>query len=107
MSWLVSVSDKAGRELDGIYDYISKTLMSPISAASLTDKIEKEILSLDFMPLRYPLYDAEPWHSRGVRYFPVSSYLIFYSVNEEARTVTVHRVIYGGRDIASDLEKED
>lgn len=107
MSWLVSVSDRAGRELDGIYDYIAKKLMSPISAASLTEKIEKEILSLETMPMRYPLYDAEPWHSRDVRYFSVASYLIFYSVNEIDRTVTVHRVIYGGRDIASDLEKED
>lgn len=107
MRYKITVLTSAKNELRRVYSYIANNLSNPTSAVKIYRQAIKEIHSLETMPLRYPLYDAEPWHSRGVRYFSVSSYLIFYSVNEETRTVTVHRVIYGGRDIASDLEKED
>ena len=37
----------------------------------------------------------------GLRYFPVGSYLVFYSVGEGV--IDVRRVLHGARDIDSDL----
>ena len=65
----------------------------------------KEIRSLNEMPMRYRLYDDEPWHSQGVRFFPVNNYLVFYLPDETKTTVHIVRIIYGVRDIKKQLSK--
>ncbi len=64
----------------------------------------KEIRSLEEMPMRYRLYD-EPWRSQGLRFFPVNNYLVFYITNETERSVTIVRIMYGGRDISRQLSE--
>lgn len=32
-------------------------------------RVEPEIHTLDEMPMRFRLYDEEPWHSAGLRFF--------------------------------------
>ena len=63
----------------------------------------KSIRSLEEMPMRYRLYDDEPLHSQGVRFFPVDNYLIFYKTNEEESIVNIVRIMYGRRDINKQL----
>jgi plasmid stabilization system protein ParE len=46
------MTDRALRDLDGIYQYIAKALMEPGVARGLIDEIESGILSLDSMPHR-------------------------------------------------------
>ena len=41
------------------------------------------IRKLDTMPNRNRLYEEEPWHSRGLRFFPVGNYLVFYKTDDE------------------------
>lgn len=65
----------------------------------------EEIRSLNEMPMRYRLYDDEPWHSQRVRFFPVNNYLVFYLPDETKTTVHVVRIIYGGRDIKKQLSE--
>ncbi len=65
----------------------------------------KEIRSLNEMPMRYRLYDDEPWHSQGVRFFPVNNYLVFYLPDETKTTVHIVRIIYGVRDIKKQLSE--
>ncbi len=57
------------------------------------------------MPMRYRLYDDEPWHSQGVRFFPVNNYLVFYLPDETKTTVHIVRIIYGVRDIKKQLSE--
>ena len=45
----------------------------------------------------------EPWYSQGVRFMPVKNYLVFYTVKNE--TVSIARIMYGGRDISKQLEE--
>ena len=54
--------------------YISKVLLEPKIAQCWSDRIKKEILSLDHMPLRYPLVDEEPWRTEGIRKMTVESF---------------------------------
>lgn len=65
----------------------------------------KEIRLLDEMPMRHRLYDDEPWHSQGVRFFPVDNYLVFYLPDETKNTVYIVRIIYSGRDIKKQLSE--
>lgn len=105
MKYQIFYTDLARQDLKNIHRYISESLVEPEIAAKLTNKIMKEIRSLDEMPQRYKLYEEEPWHSRGLRTLPVNNYLIFYLANEEKAVVTVIRIIYGGRDISKQLSE--
>ena len=95
----------ARQDLREIYEYIAYTLLVPETARSLTDKIMSEVRSLEEFPERNPLYKDEPWHSQGVRFLPVKNYLVFYTVNTETETVSIARIMYGGRDISRQLEE--
>ena len=52
------------------------------------------------MPMRYKLYEEEPWHSLGLRVLPVGNYLVFYLLNEANGVVNIVHIMYGGRDIS-------
>ncbi|KUK52051.1 MAG: Addiction module toxin, RelE/StbE family [Desulfotomaculum sp. 46_296] len=60
---------------------------------------------LNEMPLRYRLYEKEPWHSKGLRVLPIDNYLVFYLPVEAKITVVVIRIIYGGRAIEEQLRQ--
>ena len=99
MSSEVIYSARARQDLRNIYEYISYDLLVPETATRQTRRIMKEIRLLDEMPMRHRLYDDEPWHSQGVRFFPVDNYLVFYLPDETKNTVYIVRIIYSGRDI--------
>lgn len=105
MSFKVTYTAGARKDLRNIYEYIAYDLLVPETAAGQTQRIMKEIRSLEDMPLRYRLYDDEPWHSQGLRFFPVDNYLVFYLPDETKNTVYIVRIIYGGRDIRKQLEE--
>ena len=89
MSSGVIYSARARQDLRNIYEYISYDLLVPETATRQTRRIMKEIRSLDEMPMRHRLYDDEPWHSQGVRFFPVDNYLVFYLPDETKNTVYI------------------
>lgn len=64
MNWDIKFTDQARRDLRDILDYISYELQEPQVAVNLVRSITKEILSLDQMPMRYRLYEKEPWKSQ-------------------------------------------
>ena len=104
MIYTVQITSRAETDLREIYEYIAYELLSPPTAARQLQRLEDEILSLDQMPNRYTAYLDEPWHSRGLRVMSVDNYLVFYMPDAAAQTVTIIRVMYGRRDIASQLD---
>lgn len=104
MIYSVQISSRAETDLREIYEYIAYELLSPPTAVRQLQRLEDEILSLDQMPSRYPAYLEEPWHSRGLRVMSVDNYLVFYIPDAAAQTVTIIRVMYGSRDIGSQLD---
>lgn len=105
MTYKVKISETAEKDIREIYEYIAFELLSPSVAAAQVERIEKNILSLDEMPMRFRTYENEPWKSRGLRVMPVDNYLVFYIPYEESRTVNILRIMYGGRDIEKQLNK--
>lgn len=98
-------TNTARRDLREIYEYVAYTLLVPDTAKALSEKIMGEVRSLESLPERNPLYRDEPWHSQGVRFLRVKNYLVVYTVNPDADTVSVARIMYGGRDISRQLEE--
>ena len=77
--------------------------MSPKNGEKQLERLEKQILSLDEMPERFPRYGKEPWHSRGLRFVAVDNYIVFYLSDVEEQVVTILRVMYSGRNIEEQL----
>lgn len=103
MTFNVSISKQAQKDLREIYEYIAFTLRSPQNAAGQLERLEKKIAGLSQMPMRFRKYETEPWHSRGLRIMPVDNFVVLYIPNEEMGTVVIIRVMYGGRNVEEQL----
>ena len=107
MIYTIKVTNQADYDIRNIYEYIAYELLVPETAAGQTQRIMKEIRALDEMPMRFRLYEEEPWHSEGLRFFPVDNYLVFYLPDETRNTVSIVRIMYGGRDIRRQLSETE
>lgn len=95
MKYKVMYTAGAKRDLRNIFRYISEELLAPENAAGQTDRIMAAIRKLDTMPNRNRLYEEELWHSRGLRFFPVDNYLVFYKTfqNCRLRIILLHMIL--------------
>lgn len=106
-TYSVVYSPEAIDDLREIYSYIAFTLMVPETAQKQVNRIRKEVRSLDFMPFRYSLVDWEPWKSMGMHKVPIDNFVVYYTVDDGNRTVTVIRIFYAGRDTANIVNTEN
>ncbi len=97
--WKVILTPEFKQEIRDIHSYIANTLLVPNTALKQVERILDEAESLDHMPMRYPLYDKEPWHSRGLRKLVVDNFIVFYLPNEKTNEVPIFHVFYAGRDV--------
>lgn len=104
MSYSVVLTPQAQSDLREIFKYIAFDLQSVENASGQLSRLEKAIYSLNQMPERFRAYDKAKWRERNLRIMPVDNYLVFYIPNHDRLTVTVLRVMYGGRDIDRQLE---
>lgn len=105
-AYSVIYSPEALNDLREIFTYIAFHLKAPGTAKKQTDRIRKEIRSLTSMPRRYAPVDWEPWQGMGLRRMPVDRFVVFYLPDTELKTVTVIRIVYGGRDAETILRPE-
>ena len=104
MKYVVEMTEQAGKDLRGIYEYIAFVLKSKISASRQPERIEREILSLSEMPERYKVLDLGFDSERTIRIVTVDKYCVLYHVEKENGSVQILRILYGGRDIPAELE---
>ena len=101
MSWQVLYTNRANEDLQNIYKYIIEELKAPEAAQKLITKIMDNIDTLNDMPKRNPLYNKEPWKSRGLRKLIIDNFITFYLTNETKKQVIILALMYGGRDIVN------
>ena len=107
MIWHIDYAEAARQDLRDILDYIANVLLEPVTAAGQVSHIMDAADSLENMPIRHGLYDKEPWRSRGLRIMPVDNYVVLYLPDESKNIVTIIRVMYGRRDIVSQLNRSE
>lgn len=103
MSFSIHFTAVAQRDMHDIFEYIAYELQSVSNAVGQLERIEHGIMSLAQMPERYRVYEKEPWRSRNLRIMPIDNYLVFYISDCAENQITIVRVIYGGRDVYSQL----
>jgi len=101
MIYSVKLTELARKDLRGIYEYFAFTRLEPRFARKIKQRIVDKLKSLNEMPHRYPVYQEEPWKSRGLRQVGIGGYCCFYFVRE--KSVEVIRIMYGDRDISAAL----
>ena len=97
MIYSVNISSQADKDIRAIYEYIALTLMSPENANAQLSRLEDRINKLDNLPKRFPKYKNE------IRFMPVDNYLVFYTVDDVSKNVSILRVMYGKRNIEKAL----
>ena len=98
-TYTVRYAPQALDDLRDLYSYVAFSLKEPATAQKLVNRIRKAARSLDALPGRYPVVDWEPWQSMGMHKFTVEDFLLFYLIDQSTRTVTLVRIVYGGRDL--------
>lgn len=106
-SWNVVYTEQAEIDLRDIYEYIAFSLLEPGTARKQIKRILDTVAKLNKMPNRHPLYQNEPWNSKGLRVLPVDNLLVFYLPVESRKAVVIIRIMYGGRDSNTLLAQED
>ena len=82
-----------------IEDYLFEH--NPDAADKFTKAIEEQVASLVKYPLMYQAYEDNSYF----RSMPlIYTYRLFYHVDDAAKTVKVHRVLHGMRDLNNMLE---
>lgn len=88
----------AQNDLVEIVRYIANDLHNKPAANKLADEIIKATEALSDFPYAYPAYTPIRPVKNEYRKISVQNYLVFYAVDEKAKTVTVSRVVYAKRD---------
>ena len=105
--YFIDITEPAESDIQNAAEYILKELKNRTAAIKLLDDVDEAVYSLEEMPFRHPLVDDEELSDRGVRFFPVNNYLVFYAVREDSKTVVIERFLYGRRDWRTILQDED
>ncbi len=92
------VTDDAQEDLEAIVEYITFQLGNPIAANNFLDDLEQCYHHLCAAPLMYAQSNNPRLCREGYRRALINHYLALFKVNEDAKTVTIHRFFYGARD---------
>lgn len=98
MKYRILRTDTASDQLYEIIRYIAGDSGSADIALAYLDKIEHAVTRLEEQPHSgsYPRYSI--LKRQGYRVLIVERHLIFYKVDDEAYTVTIHAVVDGRRE---------
>ena len=73
----------------------------PSKVARIINKTDEALLNLVEMPEMYPVYKMIP----EFRFIVIEDYLVFYKYKKNERLIEVHRLLYGGMDIPSHMQR--
>ena len=92
-------------DLRGIYEYIAYSLLEPMIANNVVNRIMTGFKSLEKTLERYPIYQEEPWKSKKLRRINIGKYSGFFLV--VGKSVRIIRILYSGRDIHTILNESE
>jgi len=94
----VNYTATAQEDLLSIVEYLSSILKAPTAAMSLLDEIEMETGILAENPLMFPISQDDYIAKRGIMHVLIKNYFMFYTIDEDAQTVSIIRILYARRD---------
>jgi len=101
MKYLLKYLDDTIADRTLIQSYLSQ--FYPNTAKRFFDLLKKKTARLKQFPYSCPKYDDDP----DYRMLVVGEYLVFFVINEDMKTVEIHRILHGSRDISQQLNISD
>ena len=98
-------TESAKKDIKESVDYIEFSLHNPSAADRLMDKIDEELENLEFNPYSCAVIDDPLLQTIGLRFCIVENYLLFYTVSEEEKSISVIRFLHGRRNWMSILRQ--
>ena len=92
MEYGYKITTKARRDLVRIWKYIAKD--DVVQATRFREELLVAAESLQLFPFRH----GSLFHRATVRKYPYKSYLIFYKINEETRSIEILRFWHAARN---------
>ena len=96
--YLLNITDIAEEDILNTVKYIADVLKAPTAANNLLDEIERYEEILENTPNIYPFVPDEYLAQMGLKFTMIKNYILFYTINEDEKMVTVIRFLYGRRD---------
>ena len=97
------ISEAFESDLDSTLTYIRTVLFNDTAASNLLDAAEDKVAKIAENPTLYPLYHDDDIARRGYHYAIVGNFLIFFTVNDEEKSVFIARFLYGGQNISEKI----
>ena len=101
MQYKVQITNTALTDMEEIYNYIATQLLSPENAINQYNRIADEILKLNILPERYPIYKSFSRYDLPLHRMAVDNYSVFYII--QASTVIVTNVLYSASNLTNKL----
>ena len=80
-----------------IIEYLSGYYESTVE--QFKKELKEKIESLSSMPKRFEVFHDDPYF----RKLTIQDYLVFYHIDEDNKTVNIHRILHGSRNVKSFL----
>lgn len=94
----------AKNDIDKIIYYISNDLKNVTASRKFRDLFLNSIDKILEFPHGSPIYEQLKFLNNEYRSFKVKNFLMFYTINEQDKIITIVRVIYQKMDISKILE---
>lgn len=101
----VKITKYALSQMKTIRNYIADELLAPQAAYDLFLEMKKTAASLENMPERNPLVDAEKWKKQGVRKIMLKNFIMYYWADDGHMTVHITAVVYRKRNQLAEFGK--
>lgn len=95
----VILNARAYRDLDEIFEYISKDLQSPENAKGQTDRLWKALKKLETFPQAHQERVTGTYAGKGYRQLLIDNYIAIFKIDELNKTVHVIIIQYQGRNM--------
>lgn len=96
MQYKLVITSTAERDLNDIAEYIANDLSSPKAAIDFIERVENCYENISLNPHMYPFCENDKLNK--YRKALIKNYIMFYRVDDKAKSIYIMRFIYGGRD---------
>ena len=90
----VLISPEAQANLDEIIRYIILELENPVSAQTLSDKVDERLSDLEEMPGKFPFCKDPILRVQGYHAVTANNYVIIYRILEESNSVWIVHIYH-------------
>ena len=97
--YIIKISPKAYREMDGVFAYISSELQSNENAQGQTDRIWKALKKLNTFPQAHQDRTTGRYAGKGYKQLLIDNYIAIFRIDENRKIVTIVTVQFQGRNL--------